>query len=330
MRCSHGNLDAVAASGTPNPRKVATPDTPAVCAVNEPADQWRQSAWPDTRWTGFPNAKPAAAAGIESGSVRQRIAAATHHGGDEIAAQPRPRYFKMALPALIRRNQRTSSVPLAGRTASYARPPPQRASVRKPSISAAVCALLQARIDYAGRRWPPTSRTPCRIRAFGNRVGCVRACTPVVRFCARGGRRMDAPSRPRWGGVSGLGNTGWGVAMRSVYAPVIRAVGWSIARRVTSSVSGNVVGCSCFRILFMSCDVWSAHVHGRMPPSRAVVTRLVTHAGLKPAAAESLSVQCFDPCGSRIRSCWSTWPLPCTGHQVTRWSASGPQASRSR
>jgi hypothetical protein len=34
MRCSHGNLDAVAASGTPNPRKEATPDTPAICAVN--------------------------------------------------------------------------------------------------------------------------------------------------------------------------------------------------------------------------------------------------------------------------------------------------------
>src|SRR5436190_23078097 len=76
----------------------------------------------------------------ESGSVRQRITAATHHGGDEIAAQPRPRYFKMAPPALIRRNQRTSSVPVAGRTASYARPPPQRASGRKPSVSAGTCA----------------------------------------------------------------------------------------------------------------------------------------------------------------------------------------------
>ena len=136
MRCSHGNLDAVAASGTPNPRKVATPDTPAVCAVNEPADQWRQSAWPDIRWTGFPKAKPAAAAGIQV-----RLSSATHRGGDEIAAQPRPRYFKMAPPALIRRNQRTSSVPGAGRTASYARPPPQRASVRKPSISAVLVHL---------------------------------------------------------------------------------------------------------------------------------------------------------------------------------------------
>lgn len=136
MRCSHGNLDAVAASGTPNPRKVATPDTPAVCAVNEPAGQWRQSAWPDIRWTGFPKAKPAAAAGIQV-----RLSSATHRGGnasrwDESAAQPRPRYFKMAPPALIRRNQRTSSVLVAGRTASHARPPPQRASVRKPSISA--------------------------------------------------------------------------------------------------------------------------------------------------------------------------------------------------
>ena len=77
MRCSHGNLDAVAASGTPNPGKVATPGTPAVCAVNEPADQWRQSAWPGIRWTGFPNAKPAAAAGIQV-----RLSSATHRGGN--------------------------------------------------------------------------------------------------------------------------------------------------------------------------------------------------------------------------------------------------------
>jgi hypothetical protein len=77
MRCSDGNLDAVAASGTPNPRKEATPDTPAVCAVNEPADQWRQSAWPDIRWTGFPKAKPAAAA-----RIRVRLSSATHHGGN--------------------------------------------------------------------------------------------------------------------------------------------------------------------------------------------------------------------------------------------------------
>ena len=39
----------------------------------------------------------------------------------------------------------------------------------------------------------------------------------------------------------------------------------------------NVVRRVCFRILFLSCVVWSADVHGRMPLSRAVVTRLVTH-----------------------------------------------------
>lgn len=102
----------------------------------------------------------------KSGSVRQRIAATTHHGGDEIAAQPRPRYFKMAPPALIRRNQRTSSVPVAGRTASYARPPPQRASIRKPSISAGVRASSSMSVDHApwssempsGRGWKPGSR----------------------------------------------------------------------------------------------------------------------------------------------------------------------------
>jgi hypothetical protein len=48
------------------------------------------------------------------------------------------------------------------------------------------------------------------------------------------------------------------------------------ALQMTSSVSGNVVGCSCFRILVVSCSAWSADVHGRMPPSRAVVTQLVT------------------------------------------------------
>ena len=34
-------------------------------------------------------------------------------------------------------------------------------------------------------------------------------------------------------------------------------------------VSGNGVGRSCFRILSMSCEVWSADVHRRMPSSRA-------------------------------------------------------------
>src|SRR5438270_7434374 len=58
----------------------------------------------------------------KSGSLRQRITAATHHGGDEIAAQPRPRYFKIAPPALIRRNQRTSSDPwLAEQPVMYGR-----------------------------------------------------------------------------------------------------------------------------------------------------------------------------------------------------------------
>ena len=48
---------------------------------------------------------------------------------------------------------------------------------------------------------------------------------------------------------------------------------------VTSSVSGNGIDRSCFRILLMSCGVWSADVHGRMSLSRTVVTRLVTHLG---------------------------------------------------
>src|SRR4029077_15610210 len=70
IRCPHGHLAPGAASGTPNPGKVATPGTPA-------DDQWRQSASPGIRWTGFPNAKPAAAAGIQV-----RLSSATHHGGN--------------------------------------------------------------------------------------------------------------------------------------------------------------------------------------------------------------------------------------------------------
>ncbi len=62
-----------------------------------------------------------------------------------------------------------------------------------------------------------------------------------------------------------------------------RRTSWHLARLwpavPIASVSGNFVGCSCFRILALSCGVWSVDVHGRISPSRAVVTRLVTHAG---------------------------------------------------
>ena len=57
---------------------------------------------------------------------------------------------------------------------------------------------------------------------------------------------------------------------------LFRRVGRTRFELVTSSVSGNVVGRSCFRILGLSCGVWSADVHGRMSLSRAVVTYLVT------------------------------------------------------
>ena len=46
---------------------------------------------------------------------------------------------------------------------------------------------------------------------------------------------------------------------------------------MTSSVSGNFVDRACFRILILSCGVWSAKVHWRMSLSRVVVTQLVTH-----------------------------------------------------
>ena len=69
---------------------------------------------------------------------------------------------------------------------------------------------------------------------------------------------------------------------------------------------------SCFRILTLSCDVWSADVHGRTPPSKAVLTRLVTHIG---------------PHGSGAS--WPTASLPgwIAVRLGTDWSTSGPQVS---
>ena len=46
--------------------------------------------------------------------------------------------------------------------------------------------------------------------------------------------------------------------------------------QMTSSVSGKLVNRSCFRILFLNCDVSSAGVHGRLSWSAAIVTHLVT------------------------------------------------------
>jgi len=63
----------------------------------------------------------------------------------------------------------------------------------------------------------------------------------------------------------------------------------------TSSVSGNVVGCSCFRILLMTCCVWSADVHGRMPPA-AVVTQLVTRTGTQASSRIT------------VKTCLTVWP----------------------
>jgi hypothetical protein len=50
---------------------------------------------------------------------------------------------------------------------------------------------------------------------------------------------------------------------------------------VIAYVSGNVVECSCFRILAVNSGALSTDVHGRMPLSRSVVTRLVTHIGTR-------------------------------------------------
>jgi hypothetical protein len=53
---------------------------------------------------------------------------------------------------------------------------------------------------------------------------------------------------------------------------------------VSSSVSGNSIYLPCFRIMFLNCDVSSANVHGPLPPSRVVVTQLVTRLGLDALA----------------------------------------------
>jgi len=45
---------------------------------------------------------------------------------------------------------------------------------------------------------------------------------------------------------------------------------------LTSSVSGNFVGCICFRVLPLNCAVWSVDVHERLSLSLAIVTQLVT------------------------------------------------------
>ena len=45
---------------------------------------------------------------------------------------------------------------------------------------------------------------------------------------------------------------------------------------MTSSVSEKLVDRSCFRILFLNCDVSPAGVHGRVSWSAAIVTHLVT------------------------------------------------------
>ena len=42
---------------------------------------------------------------------------------------------------------------------------------------------------------------------------------------------------------------------------------------MTSSASEKLVNRSCFRILFLNCDVSSAGVHGRLSWSAAIVTQ---------------------------------------------------------
>jgi hypothetical protein len=65
--------------------------------------------------------------------------------------------------------------------------------------------------------------------------------------------------------------------------------------RVTSSAPGNIVRRSCFRILLMSCAVWSTGVHRCTLLPRAVVTHLVTQ------RQDASAMQC-SPAASPITS----------------------------
>ena len=79
----------------------------------------------------------------------------------------------------------------------------------------------------------------------------------------------------------------------SCFAVASDLVGRAGLEPLISSVSGNDIGRSCFRILTLSCDVWSADVRGCTPPSKAVVTRLVTHIGLTAPEAVGRLPRCL-------------------------------------
>ena len=200
----------------------------------------------------------------KSGSVRQRIAAATHHGGDEIAAQPRPRYVKMAPPALTKKNQRTSSVPVAGRTASYARPPPQRASVRKPSITAAACAITAA----SGRNavCPLLQNASVLIAEyFALRVGLLRGSWA---------RRSSSSEWTR--SLAAAACEGGGCALRCGWPGIFQAFGSDCpdgggARREMVAAASSLLGAPSLRRM---CETWTLTVLTLMT-SAAAISRLV-------------------------------------------------------
>ncbi len=103
-----------------------------------------------------------------------------------------------------------------------------------------------------------------------------RKC-PVTRPACRqlllpGGARSKENHRPRAtpGGARSKEASG---AISECYGQS----GSSVARPITS-VSGNDVNCSCFRIFTLICCAWSALVRWRPSPWAAVVTdQLVTH-----------------------------------------------------
>jgi hypothetical protein len=113
------------------------------------------------------------------------------------------------------------------------------------------------------------------IRGYGLRADRNR------RDALRRGRNARAVSRAYWAKTAGAWLPSWLSALDKISKNRVGRTGFE---PVTSSVPGKVIRRACFRILLLSCDVWSADVHECMLLSRAVVTRLVTHADLKPSA----------------------------------------------
>ena len=144
----------------------------------------------------------AAQAQFGNASLRQRITVGTNRSAT--AAQVLRNWRRHSHQ---KRTSERLSVPVAGRTASYARPPPHRASVRKPSITAGTRARARRRsitfrycwtacCDPCGRlpeRGPDAWRGPASSTRASSRHGNRQA--PGVRRVRRRGRALPEDRR---------------------------------------------------------------------------------------------------------------------------------------